>query len=50
MTCPECGDPVTDPGLYLAQPAPGICLEYCSPACGAKADARTMTLSTRATA
>lgn len=51
MTCPECGGPVADPGLWLAQPTPGSpALDYCSPACGAKADERTMTASTRATA
>lgn len=44
--CPECGRPVAVPGLYLAQPAPdALCLDYCSPACGAKADARTQLVS-----
>lgn len=42
MTCPECGNPVTDPDLYLAIPVIGsTCQAYCSPACGAKADERT---------
>ena len=46
MLCPECGQPVADPGLYLAQPAPGSPnLDYCSAECGATADARTMVCS-----
>ena len=48
--CPECGNPVADPNLYLAQPTPdGPCLAYCSPTCGAKADVRTMVVSVRPT-
>lgn len=48
MLCPECANPVPIPGLYLAQPAPGSpALDYCSPACGSKADARTETISVR---
>lgn len=49
--CPECGGPITNPGLWLAQPHPDSgCLDYCSPACGSKADERTMSVSVRATA
>lgn len=48
--CPGCGNPVTDPGLWLAQPEPDSpALSYCGPACGSTADQRTMSVSVRGT-
>lgn len=50
LTCPGCGNPIHDPGLWLAQPTPDSPnLDYCGPACGSKADQATMLVSVRGT-